>query len=306
MSVSENFDRKFNRSMRGYNTEEVDAAIDALLRYCDELEDANREFQIANNDLIDTKTELNGSLDTLKAENDDLTKKLRDMTDRLKKVEDVYNGYRAKFGEARDLVNAAKASADDIIAKAEARKLHLVREAEAQKSRILSELDNETEKRRALIDRLDVCYNKFSESLKNNLKDMLHKVEDFNVMPILGNENSFESKKSLEKESIFDIPEEIPTIEELPATRDIPLIETRTDVTNDKIHYEAEETIPETHTVTEYMEIPIASSPDVIEEDVKIFGKESGYENNSSMSKMKKSLDAIAKKVSAKKSTPHL
>ena len=58
MSVSENFDRKFNKCMRGYNPDEVDAAVDALLRYCDELEDANREFEIANNDLIDEKREL--------------------------------------------------------------------------------------------------------------------------------------------------------------------------------------------------------------------------------------------------------
>ena len=59
MSVSETFDRKFNKCMRGYNPEEVDAAIDALLRYCDELEDATREFEIANNDLIDDRSELN-------------------------------------------------------------------------------------------------------------------------------------------------------------------------------------------------------------------------------------------------------
>ena len=55
MSVSETFDRKFNKSMRGYNTEEVDAALDALLRYFPRrYEDWSAITPIAQADFSDT------------------------------------------------------------------------------------------------------------------------------------------------------------------------------------------------------------------------------------------------------------
>lgn len=163
MSVSENFDRKFNKCMRGYNPEEVDAAVDALLRYCDDLEDANKEFEIANNDLIDEKTALASLAENLKKENEELEKKAERYSSNLAKIEAVYNEYRTKFGEARNLVVNAKTSASEILSRAEKESGEMLKKAGEKCSALLSDaerkskeaLDESNAKRKAMLAELD-------------------------------------------------------------------------------------------------------------------------------------------------------
>ncbi len=185
MSVSENFDRKFNKSMRGYNVDEVDAALDALLRYCDELEDANREFEIANNDLIDEKTELSKNIDEAKSEIDSLKAKISEMQERSDNIERLYNSYREKFGEAKDMLMKAKTASSEIITRAETKAEVIAEEAEKAHKNQLEQFDLEIEKRRTLIEQLDICYNAFNKSLLEELKDMMGRIESFATMPAM-------------------------------------------------------------------------------------------------------------------------
>ena len=138
MSVSETFDRNFNKCMRGYNPEEVDGAVDALLRYCDDLESANREFEVANNDLIDEKTGLEEKIAELEKEKAELLGKISEMSANLSKIESVYNEYRTKFGEARDLVGNAKRSAAEITERAELKADTIIRDAERKSEKASS------------------------------------------------------------------------------------------------------------------------------------------------------------------------
>ena len=216
MSVSETFDRKFNKSMRGYNTEEVDAALDALLRYCDELEDANREFEIANNDLIDDKTNLNKYISEIISEKEDLERKLKEMRERVATVEGLYNGYREKFGEARDMITKAKSSSSEIIARAEAKAELTLEEARKKHDEQLRTFDIEVEKRRALIEDLDVCYNDFCNDIKNRLSAMLDRVDSFSAQPALP--DGLPEKRPV----IEDAEEEIAELEDIFAETPIP------------------------------------------------------------------------------------
>ena len=291
MSVSETFDRKFNKSMRGYNTDEVDAALDALLRYCDELEDANREFEIANNDLIDDKTNLNKYISELVSEKEELEKKLKEMRERVATVEGLYNGYREKFGEARDMITKAKASSSEIIARAEAKAELIADESRKKQEDELRRFDIEVEKRRALVESLDICYNEFCSDIKNKLGAMLDRVDSFSASPALP----------------IGLPESRPIIEE--KTEEISELEnifeapqiSKNEESIASVDYEEEVEIIEDPQMTPYDLDDTADKGE--DDDVILFEP---VEKSSRMSQMKNSLDEINQRVINKKSTPHI
>ncbi len=291
MSVSENFNRKFNKSMRGYNTEEVDAAIDSLLRYCDELEDANREFEVANNDLIDAKNALTRTVDELTSENTELEARLAEKSEKLRKVEEVYNGYREKFGEARDLVTKAKTSAAEIVSNAELKKARILREAEEEGRARLAELDAEIKERLTLIERLDISYNEFSEKIVGELSSMLHRIEDFNIMPIIPDE-AYDALARVEAENMFTDASDFPDEDIISAPAPDITEEADEDETDQKNTSGNSTDDTDAQSQGDVSEIPKAT-----------------YEPqkpDTPMGEMKNTLGKIAKKVSAKKSTPHL
>ncbi len=173
MGVAETFNRKFNKTMRGYSPDEVDAAVDALLRYSTELEEANAEFEIANNDLIDERTAL---LDDI----ENLTKENARLQESNKKIEAAYNDFKERFGEARDLVVNAKKRASDIISSAEKNAERLVADAEKdavaktaevcrEKEAYLGELDSQISKKKATIDKLEACFSELLTRVKEQL-----------------------------------------------------------------------------------------------------------------------------------------
>ena len=290
MSVSETFDRKFNKCMRGYNPEEVDAAIDALLRYCDELEDANREFEIANNDLIDDRSELNKRIDELYSEKEALGKQIAELTERTAHIEGLYNGYREKFGEARDMITKAKASSSEIIARAQAKAEIISEEAAEKHKAAMLDFERETEKRRALIEKLDICYNEFSDMLKKELASMLDRVDAFAVTPILPD----------------GLPEKRLVLNAADAVRDEDDVEDDEDekittLSDSGSRLNAAE--EEIETVEEPKMIPYETVETDTEADVYTAPK---FATDSKMSDMKSSLEAINQKVLKKKSTPHI
>ena len=297
MSVSETFDRKFNKSMRGYNTEEVDAALDALLRYCDELEDANREFEIANNDLIDDKTDLNKIISELRAEKEALEHKVSEMTERVSHVEGLYNNYREKFGEARDMITKAKSSSAEIIARAQAKAELIAEEAAEKHKKTIEEFDREIEKRRILIEKLDICYNDFNEALRRELRAMLGKVDSFSVKPILPDELPEKRIVLSAAETVAKDDEEEEIIADIPVYSE----------NNSEIDNEDDEV----ETVSDPIMTPydLDSEPDEAENEQEIISApqlQIRRESSSKISGMKDSLDAINQKVLKKKSTPHI
>ncbi|MBQ8208336.1 MAG: DivIVA domain-containing protein [Clostridia bacterium] len=297
MSVSETFDRKFNKSMRGYNTEEVDAALDALLRYCDELEDANREFEIANNDLIDDKTDLNKIISELRAEKEALEHKVSEMTERVSHVEGLYNNYREKFGEARDMITKAKSSSAEIIARAQAKAELIAEEAAEKHKKTIEEFDREIEKRRILIENLDICYNDFNEALRRELRAMLGKVDSFSVKPILPDELPEKRIVLSAAETVAKDDEEEEIIADIPVYSE----------NNSEIDNEDDEV----ETVSDPIMTPydLDSEPDEAENEQEIISApqlQIRRESSSKISGMKDSLDAINQKVLKKKSTPHI
>lgn len=300
MSVSENFDRKFNKCMRGYNPDEVDAAVDALLRYCDELQDANREFEIANNDLIDDKTSLEAKIAELTEEKKALQNKISEISENLARIEETYNDYRQKFGEAKDLVTKAKTSSAEILARAKAKAEIIAEETAEKRKTALTELEIEIEKRRILIEKLDISYNEFSSALKDELQSMINKVESFSVMPILPDELpekrpeiTLVEKNELEAPEITEVepktlPEDevdVPEVQFEDAEVSLPVIETAEEEPAPQITVTIKEDISPLGPV--WREVKTSAAP-------------------SKMSEMKSSLDAIGRKVSEKKSTPHI
>ncbi len=300
MGIADNFDRKFNKTMRGYKPEEVDAALDALLRHCTDLEDANLEFSVANNDLIDSKAALKEELDTLRSKAAELEKKLAESNEKLAKIEKTYNDYRIKFGEAKDLVLTAKTSAGEILSRAEKNKNLIVKEAENERDRVLSELDTEEAKRRKLIEDLDISYNVFSNRLKKNLTEMLEKVESFNVMPIGEREFRLEADRN----DIFSGIKEPPEFENAKSevSVDIDAAESNGEETLDAEEPEAVNVTEEltNDSLNEYpretQEYIGTQTPAIMSSDFRDLGGKA-----SEVSEMKNSLGEIAKKVSAKK-----
>ena len=300
MSVSENFDRKFNKSMRGYNTEEVDSAIDALLRYCDELEDANREFEIANNDLIDEKSELNTYIAQLEDEKKELSSKNAELNSGMAKIESVYNGYREKFGEARDLVTNAKASASEILARANAKAEILAEEAAKKREAEIARLDAEIEKRRVLIEELDIAYNNFSEDIKTFLQSMIGSVDSFNVRPVMPQNLPERLPSPPEKEDIITVSEEVPAIEELPKAEYSAEENFTSEEEDIKLYAPAANAEPQVEPEAPLSESELFSALGPVWKEFK------GEDRLSEMKIMKNSLDQINQKVIKKKSTPHI
>lgn len=296
MSVSENFDRKFNKSMRGYNTEEVDAAVDALLRYCDELEEANREFEIANNDLIDEKTELNLKITELSKQIEALETKNSELTENLNSIKGVYNGYREKFGEAKDLVAKAKATSAEILAKARAKAEFIAEEAAEKHKETIAEYNREISDRKTLVEQLDICYNEFSKKLQDELSSMLHKVSDFNVAPILPS----------------GIPEDIIVSaepEEIPLDDSEQIFSTPADIEFSEIEAEQNEETSETVVLDETPSpSPKArvAEPESISAIGPVWREQTLQKSSSEVSQIKNSLDKINRRVAEKKSTPHI
>lgn len=292
MSVSETFDRKFNKSMRGYNTEEVDAALDALLRYCDELEDANREFEIANNDLIDDKTDLNKYISELVSEKEELEKRLKEMRERVATVEGLYNGYREKFGEARDMLTKAKSSSSEIISRAEAKAELILEETRKKQESELRTLDIEIEKRRSLIEKLDICYNDFCNDIKNRLGDMLDRVDSFSASPALP--DGLPKIRPVIEEEAEEISELEDIFEEPQKSKSEPQII--------QVDDEEEIEIIEEPQMTPY-DLDKSEDEDNEDDDVIFFEP---TKKSSRMSQMKNSLNEINQRVIKKKSTPHI
>lgn len=308
MSVSENFDRKFNKCMRGYNPEEVDSAVDALLRYCDELEDANREFEVANNDLIDEKNALAARVAELESIKNSLEEKNAEISKNLAKIEDVYNGYREKFGEARDLVTGAKTSASEIVARAKARAELISEEAEKKRADSLDALAKDIKARRDLIEQLDISYNVFSDKLIGELQDMLDRVSSFAVMPLIPDEVP-KALEELKKDNDISQAKPIVIKPKEAAIDEAPLAETpnkepEKEPIKEEITKPEEPEAPATEPATKKAE---PKEPDISPLGP-VWHESTGGESKapSKMSQMKDSLDKINKIVSEKKSTPQI
>ncbi len=97
-SITE-FKQEFSRSLRGYNTAEVNEAVEMLVSYGADLESANAEFAEAN--------------EWLTAENDRLTGELSRMGEELAALKE-------KMGDAGAMIAEARKSADQTVAEAEA------------------------------------------------------------------------------------------------------------------------------------------------------------------------------------------
>ena len=176
MGVAETFNREFNKTMRGYSPSEVDAAVDALLRYSTDLEEANAEFEIANNDLIDERAALLEANGNLTAEN-------ASIRESSKKIEAAYNDLKERFGEARDLVVNAKKRASDIISAAEKSAAQIVSDAEKdavsksaeicrEKEAYLDELDSQISMKKARIDKLEACFSELLSRVKTQIENV--------------------------------------------------------------------------------------------------------------------------------------
>lgn len=186
------FDRNFNKALRGYNTEEVDAALDAIVIHCEELEEANREFAEANNNLIDENSFLKTELEQLKS-------KLSENLAKLQKVEETYNLYRQKYGEAKDIIERAKKSSFDIVTEANNNAKNIVQNAESQAETIISEakareeaetafakaerkaviskLDKEIEAKKTISSQLEEDFLAFKASISEDIAEIMAKLE---------------------------------------------------------------------------------------------------------------------------------
>ena len=275
------FERNFNKALRGYNTEEVDAALDAIVIHCEELESANREFAEENNRLIDDNS-------YLKDENEHLRQKLTECSEKLEKIEETYNSYRQKYGEAKDMIERAKKSSFDIITEAneKAQQINLdaqkqgedmIAQAKAEKSAVVADFDAKIFEKNALLTRLDEDFAAFKNSIREDIAVILAKLEMKDVKPA-----EFVSGREEVIPKIQE-PQTLPT-EEFPEEENIPLAENIEDIS-------AEDEPPA------ISEIPIIPFPPVINEVKR---------PESEFSKIKNTLEGINDKVKNNKSTPYI
>ena len=276
------FDRNFNKALRGYNTEEVDAALDAIVIHCEELESANREFAEENNRLIDDNS-------YLKDENEHLRQKLTECSEKLEKIEETYNSYRQKYGEAKDMIERAKKSSFDIITEAneKAQQINLdaqkqgedmIAQAKAEKSAVVADFDAKIFEKNALLTRLDEDFAAFKNSIREDIAVILAKLEMKDVKPA-----EFVTKREEVTPKIQE-PQITPPTEEIPKEENIPLAENIEDIS-------AEDEPPA------ISEIPIIPFPPVINEVKR---------PESEFSKIKNTLEGINDKVKNNKSTPYI
>ena len=277
------FERNFNKALRGYNTEEVDAALDAIVIHCDELEDANREFAEENNRLIDDNS-------FLKDENEHLKQKLAECTEKLKKIEETYNTYRQKYGEAKDMIERAKKNSLDILSEAnekaqqitdEAKKQgeDMIAKAKAEKDAVVAEFDAKIFEKNALLNRLDEDFAAFKNAIREDIAVILAKLEMKDVEPakLVPQKSEKIAKKEeikIDPPAYEPVPEDLPTIEEA-----------------------IEVSIPDDNEPPEIGEIPIIPFPSAINEVKR---------PESEFSKVKNTLEGINNKVKNNKSTPHI
>ena len=230
----------------------------------------------------------------LENENDSLKKKLGEMSENLARIESVYNGYREKFGEARDLVTGAKASASEIIARANAKAEIIAEEEEKKRSAMIALLDAEIDKRRELIEKLDRSYNSFNSSLLSELRQMIDKVESFAVMPILpeGLPEKADREKSdpiapilQEEDTVFEVEEDF-----------------QEDITE---QVKEEQKTDEGIEAIEAVESPLEIKKDFIPLGP-VWRENTQKTSPSELSKIKNTLNDLNQKVMEKKSTPYI
>lgn len=308
MSISEKFDRKFSKCMRGYNPEEVDAAVDALLRYCDDLDEANREFEIANNDLIDERN----SLYTDKTE---LTKKVDELSEKLTKIETVYNEYREKYGEAQEIVNNAKVSAAEILTRAQTKADLYIEEAEKKRLSAIKSLDSEIAQRKSIIEALEKTFNDFKEKLLGYINSTSLEIKNWNSKsnipeipnninletPHKKNEATASIKKMYSNEVVHDINRAKPTGKADAIQQNASTAETDTSnvTVNDKVK---EVKHPKEPPLPNIPGIPLMSANSAAFTEV----QKNKMGEKTPTSKIKSSVELINNKVIAKKSTPHI
>lgn len=127
-SITE-FKSEFSRVIRGYNPSEVDEAVEMLVSYAADLEQANAEFADANEAMGVQNDALIASQQELAAERDALRKE-------LEAVRAEVENYRTKVEDANRFIAEAKRNADEIRAEAK-------REAEAMRAEQLRQTEEE-------------------------------------------------------------------------------------------------------------------------------------------------------------------
>ena len=277
------FERNFNKALRGYNTEEVDAALDAIVIHCEELESANREFAEENNRLIDDNS-------YLKDENEQLKQRLAECTEKLKKIEETYNAYRQKYGEAKDMIERAKKNALDVIddANEKARQItleaqkqgdNMIAKAKAEKSAVVAEFDAKIFEKNALLSRLDEDFLSFKDAIREDIAVILAKLEMKEITPEEIISNQVEKIETTEESHTT-------AVEECSASQEEPLEEET-----------KEADIPDSDEPPAISEIPIIPFPSSISEVKR---------PESEFSKIKNTLAGINDKVKNNKSTPYI
>lgn len=278
------FERNFNKALRGYNTEEVDAALDAIVIHCDELESANREFAEENNRLIDVNS-------YLKDENEHLKQRLAECTEKLKKIEETYNAYRQKYGEAKDMIERAKKSSLDILAdanekaqqitdSAQKQSEEIIAKTKAEKNAVIAEFDAKIFEKNAQLNRLEGDFAAFKEAIREDIALILAKlemkdVEPAKIVPLKKEENAKKEKTRAVQ------PAEEPVIEEKsPSVEEV-----------------IEVGVPDENEPPVIDEIPIIPFHSAINEVKR---------PESEFSKVKNTLEGINNKVKNNKSTPHI
>lgn len=123
-SITE-FKREFSRTMRGYNPDEVDTAVEMLISYGAELESANAEFAEVNDELI--------------AEIETLTAEKAEADAALAAAQNELAAFRAKLGEAKSLIAEARRAAKQLRAEAEEEAAQIRAERAADLERALAD-----------------------------------------------------------------------------------------------------------------------------------------------------------------------
>ena len=277
------FERNFNKALRGYNTEEVDAALDAIVIHCDELEDANREFAEENNRLIDDNS-------YLKDENERLNQRLAECSEKLKKIEETYNAYRQKYGEAKDMIERAKKSALDIVSEANEKSKQItdtaqkqgeeiIAKAKAEKAAIVAEFDAKIFEKNALLTQLDEDFAAFKDAIREDIAVILAKLEMKDVAPAKY-VPAKEPKPAEAQEITVDVSEPESVSESMPPIEEV-----------------VEVSVPDENEPPAISDIPIIPFPSAINE---VRRPESEF------SKVKNTLEGINNKVKNNKSTPYI
>ncbi len=334
------FDRNFNKALRGYNTEEVDAALDAIVIHCNELEEANREFAEENNRLIDGNSLFKNEIERLKRE-------LSENLSKLQKVEETYNIYRQKYGEAKDMLERAKKSSFDIISEANERSSQLISEAQiqadkllsdakakeeaetaaakAERNAVISELDREIAKKNELIHKLESDLGEFKDAIRNDIAMIMARL-DIKEREIPEQIEAFPAPKNslpdFDIEEVEEINSETLTSQEMPNADLIRQPTIIPDQNDAPTAFEGVEAISETPDLIEDLTLDfpdITIEAPTVDAPVFDFGQSQAIpiqpissvinevqRPDTEFSKIKNTLDGINNKVKNNKSTPYM